>query len=64
MNKFSKLIENIETKRQFKIIAQIELSIEASNEGEASYIADSTLSSLKNQSNYTISSIIDNKSTD
>ena len=57
MKKFSKIIENIEGKKYFKIDAQIQLIIPAENEGEASYKADSSLASLKNQSNYTISNI-------
>lgn len=57
MKKFTKVIENVESKRQFKVTVQVEFMIEASNEGEASYIADSTISSLKNQSEYTISNI-------
>lgn len=57
MRKFTKIVEGIKGEKSFRVIAQIELIIEASNEGEASYIADSTLSSLKNQSNYTISKI-------
>jgi hypothetical protein len=57
MKKFTKIIENVESKRQFKVTVQVEFTIEASNEGEASYIADSTISSLKNQSEYTISNI-------
>lgn len=57
MRKFSKLVEDIKGGKSFKIIAQVELIVEASNEGEASYIADSSLSSLKNQSNYTISKV-------
>lgn len=57
MKKFTKIIENNESKRQFKVTVQVEFTIEASNEGEASYIADSTISSLKNQSEYTISNI-------
>lgn len=51
MKKFTKVIENVESKRQFKITVQVEFMIEASNEGEASYIADSTISSLKNNQN-------------
>lgn len=63
MKKFSKIIEGLEGPKQFKVTAQIELTIEASNEGEASYIADSSLSSLKNQSSYTISKVEENNET-
>jgi hypothetical protein len=57
MKKFTKIVENKELKSQFKISIQVDLIIEASNEGEASYIADSTISSIKNQSKYTIFNI-------
>lgn len=57
MKKFTKILEDIDNKRKFKVSAQVEFIIEASNEGEASYIADSTLSSIKNQSSYTINNI-------
>jgi len=59
VKKFTKILENIEGKKSYRVIAQVELTIEAENEGEASYIADSTLSALKNQSNYTINKIED-----
>lgn len=57
MRKFTKIVEGIKGDKSFKVIAQVELIIQASNEGEASYIADLSLSSIKNQSNYTISTI-------
>lgn len=57
MNKFSRLVENIENQRYFKIKSEIDLIIEASSEGEASYIADSTLASVKGQSGYNISNV-------
>lgn len=56
MKKFSKISES-NSSGKYKIMAYIELEIEAENEGEASYIADSTLSSIKNSSNYNISKI-------
>lgn len=56
MRKFTKLLES-ENKKQFKVDAQIQLVIKASNEGEASYIADSSLSAVQNQSEYTINKI-------
>ena len=57
MNKFSILVENLENQQYFKIKSEIELIVEASSEGEASYIADSTLASVKGQSGYNISSV-------
>lgn len=64
MKKFSKIIENLETKKKFKVDAQIQLEIEASNEGEASYISDSILSSTKNQTTYIINKISEENNTD
>jgi hypothetical protein len=57
MKKFSKIIESINSSKFYKITSEVELIIPADNEGEASYIADSTLSSTRNISNYIISSI-------
>ena len=57
MKKFSKIVESISNGKYYKITSEVELIIPASNEGEASYIADSTLSSTRNISNYIISSI-------
>lgn len=57
MEKFSKILENKEIKKYYKIECSITLSIEADNEGEASYIADSTLSSVKNQSSFIIKEV-------
>jgi hypothetical protein len=57
MKKFSKILENIEGEKSFKVDAHINLVIKASNEGEAAYLADSALSSVKNQSQYTIDNI-------
>lgn len=59
MNKFTKILEQFESEKYFKVNAQIELTIKASNEGEASYIADSSLASIKNQTEYTIDNISD-----
>lgn len=59
MNKFTKILEQSESEKYFKVNAQIELTIKASNEGEASYIADLSLASIKNQSEYTITNIND-----
>jgi hypothetical protein len=56
LKKFSKISES-NTSGKYKIMAYIELEIEAENEGEAAYVSDSTLSSIKNLSNYNISKI-------
>lgn len=57
MKKFTKLLEDIEKGKFFKIKADVELVIPADNEGEASYIADSTLAGIKNMGEYTISNV-------
>ncbi len=54
MKKFSKVIESKESKKFYKVIAQVELIIPAENEGEAGYISDSILSSIEYGSNYII----------
>jgi hypothetical protein len=57
MKKFSKVLEEVENGKYYKVIVQVELLVPASNEGEASYIADSTISSIKNISEYSISQV-------
>jgi hypothetical protein len=57
MKKFSKIVENIENEKNYKISAHIELLIPASNSGEASYLADSILSSVKYNNDYIIDKI-------
>lgn len=57
MNKFSRLVEGVESKKYFKVISEINLAIEADNQGEASYVSDLTLSSIEGQSGYSIKSI-------
>jgi len=53
MNKFSLLVENKESKKYFKIKSEINLAIESSNEGEALYASDLTLSSIDSQFGFT-----------
>jgi hypothetical protein len=52
MKRFSKLIENINIEKTYKIKAEVEFTIKAENTGEAGYIADSELSSMADE--YTI----------
>jgi hypothetical protein len=54
MNKFSKIVEQLENKKYFKAKAEIDISTESDNEGEASYVIDSTLASINGQSGYNI----------
>jgi hypothetical protein len=57
IKKFTRIVEEVENGRFYKVIAQVELIIPAENEGEAGYLADSALSSIENGSNYTIDNI-------
>jgi hypothetical protein len=57
MKKFSKILENQKSERYYKVSAQIELLVIAANEGEASYLGDSILSSVTNKSEYIINNL-------
>ena len=57
MNKFTFIVEKLENQRYYKIKADVDLSIKAESKGEASYISDSTLASIDNQSGYNINVI-------
>ncbi len=57
MKQFSKVIENIESQKYFKVTAEVELLFKADNEGEAGYLADSELGSISSQSDFRISDI-------
>jgi hypothetical protein len=57
IKKFTRIVEQSENGKFYKVIAQVELIISAENEGEAGYLADSALSSIENGSNYTIDNI-------
>jgi hypothetical protein len=57
MKKFSKVLEEVENERFYKVDAQVELIIPAENEGEAGYLADSILSSIEYGSEYVIDNI-------
>lgn len=59
MKKFTKILEENSNERYYKVFAKIELVIPAENEGEAGYLADSILSSVDNNYNYTIQLIED-----
>lgn len=56
MKKFSKILEK-NNSQKYKVFAYIELEINADDQGEAAYVADSTLSSVKNVSDYGITKI-------
>jgi hypothetical protein len=57
MRKFTKIVENLESESFYKVEAEVVLIIEAENEGEAGYVADSILASIEDSSNYTINNI-------
>lgn len=57
MKKFSSITENNNLGKYYKVKAEVDIVLQANNEGEAAYIVDSTLSSIKNQSSYDIKNI-------
>jgi hypothetical protein len=57
MKKFTKIVENLENESFYKVEAEVVLIIEAENEGEAGYVADSILASIEDSSNYVINNI-------
>jgi hypothetical protein len=57
MKKFSKILESINDRRFYKIEANIELIVEADNEGEAGYLGDSILNGIEEQFTYNIINI-------
>ena len=57
MKQFTKILEEVENERFYKVDAQIELIIPAENEGEAGYLADSILASIEYGSEYIIDNI-------
>jgi len=56
MKKFSKIVES-STKKNYKVSAQLDLIIEAENDGEAGYIADVTLSKIEGVDKYHIDNL-------
>jgi hypothetical protein len=57
MNKFSKIVENFVSKKFYKATCQVELVIQAENEGEAGQLVDSDLGGLEYLSDFRISDI-------
>ena len=57
MNKFSKIVENFVSKKFYKVTSQVELLIQAENEGEVGHLADSDLGGLEFLSDFRISDI-------
>jgi carbamoyltransferase len=54
MKKFTRLVEQVESKRFFRINSELDLIVVASSEGEAGYLADSELGSIENHSEFRI----------
>jgi hypothetical protein len=57
MKKFTKVLEEVENNKFYKITAEIELIVKADNEGEAGYLSDSILGGIEEQLNYSIINI-------
>lgn len=57
MKKFSKILEDVQNEKFFKIEAHIQLIVSAENEGEAGYLSDSILASVESMSNYQLMNI-------
>lgn len=57
MKKFTKIQEDNSNRKFFEVSATIKLYIEADNEGESGYRADSILGSIKEHTDYTIENI-------
>lgn len=57
MKRFTKILENIESQKYYEISADIKFSVKAENEGEAGYLADSILGSIKEQTDFRIQDI-------
>jgi hypothetical protein len=60
MKKFTKVVESNQT-NTYLVEAKVLLEIEAENEGDAGYTADSILGSVEGLHNFTIEDISDKK---
>ena len=57
MNTFTKLVEQNESSKKYKVAAYVVLKFEAENEGEAGYKADSIIEVLDNYDSHIINNI-------
>jgi hypothetical protein len=57
MIKFSSIVENLNNIKYFKISYRVNIIVQAFNEGEAKYVADSTIASTKGQIDYNIDNV-------
>jgi len=57
MKKFTKILEEVENTKFYKINAEVELIVKAETEGEAGYLGDSILGGIEEQFTYNILNI-------
>ena len=57
MKKFTKVLESQNNEKYFEVSVELKLLVKAENEGEAGYLSDSILGSIKEQIDFTISNI-------
>jgi hypothetical protein len=55
MKRFTSILES--SNKYYKILIELELVLKANNEGEASYLSDSIVSSIKGQTDFQIKNI-------
>lgn len=51
MEKFTKIAEEFDNQKFYQIDVQVKLTVRASSEGEAAYLADSSMASIKSRPN-------------
>ncbi len=61
MKKFTKIVENQSIEKTYEVSVELKLLVKAENEGEAGYLSDSILGSIKEQSDFTILNIEEKK---
>ena len=59
MNTFTRLVEQIESSKKYKVAAYIVLKFDAENEGEAGYKADSILEGIDDYDSHIINNIVE-----
>jgi hypothetical protein len=57
MRSFSRLVENLESKKFYKVETNLEMVLKSENEGDAGYLAERTLKSIDSQYDYQILNI-------
>lgn len=64
MKKFTKIVESQSIEKTYEVSVELKLLVKAENEGEAGYLSDSILGSIKEQSDFTILNIEEKKDND